>query len=445
MSKFPTHIFRTISILLLSFIANSYYFLKILNNSTLVVLLIFIFISLNFIPSLSKRNYPSFRIRMCYHGSECLKFFLASTLISIIFHIILAIFIIPNQWSLIFASTLVCTCAETIIFWNGIISVYCSSLQLGIKYRVIGILCGLIPIVHLVVLGFILRIVSDEISFETTKFEINKKRHNEAVCQTKYPVLLVHGVFFRDYKFTNYWGRIPKELINNGAVIYYGNNSSASSIEKSGLELSLRIKEIVETTNCGRINIIAHSKGGIDCRYALSHTDTSKYVASLTTINTPHRGCGFADYLLNKIPVNIQKGIASKYNYTLQKLGDRESDFISALNDLTEKNCAKINEEVQNVPGVFYQSVGSKLNHAASGKFPLNYSYHLVKYFDGSNDGLVSEKSFEWGDNYIFLTAPGRRGISHGDMIDLNKENIPGFDVREFYVQLLADLKNKGL
>jgi triacylglycerol lipase len=29
-------------------------------------------------------------------------------------------------------------------------------------------------------------------------------------------------------------------------------------------------------------------------------------------------------------------------------------------------------------------------------------------------------------------------------MIDLNRENIDGFDVREFYVQLVSDLKNKG-
>ena len=89
--------------------------------------------------------------------------------------------------------------------------------------------------------------------------------------------------------------------------------------------------------------------------------------------------------------------------------------------------------------------MGSKLNCAVSGKFPLNFTYPLVKYFDGPNDGLVSEKSFFWGERYQFLTVPGKRGISHGDMIDLNRENIPGFDVREFYVQLVADLKQRGL
>jgi triacylglycerol lipase len=30
-------------------------------------------------------------------------------------------------------------------------------------------------------------------------------------------------------------------------------------------------------------------------------------------------------------------------------------------------------------------------------------------------------------------------------MIDLNRRNIPEFDVREFYVQLVSDLKQRGL
>ena len=56
----------------------------------------------------------------------------------------------------------------------------------------------------------------------------------------------------------------------------------------------------------------------------------------------------------------------------------------------------------------------------------------FVNIFDGENDGLVGHESFEWGSKYIYLSAPGSRGISHGDVIDLNRENIKGFDVRAF-------------
>ena len=35
-------------------------------------------------------------------------------------------------------------------------------------------------------------------------------------------------------------------------------------------------------------------------------------------------------------------------------------------------------------------------------------------------------------------------GVTHADMIDLNRVDIKGFDVREFYVQMLAELKERG-
>ena len=93
--------------------------------------------------------------------------------------------------------------------------------------------------------------------------------------------------------------------------------------------------------------------------------------------------------------------------------------------------------------GVYYQSVGSYMAKAMSGRFPLNVSYPLVKHFDGKNDGLVALHAMKWGDNFRVIEPMGQRGISHGDVIDLNRENVDGFDVREFYVGLVAELKQK--
>jgi triacylglycerol lipase len=97
------------------------------------------------------------------------------------------------------------------------------------------------------------------------------------------------------------------------------------------------------------------------------------------------------------------------------------------------------------MPSVYYQSVGSKMNRTRSGKFPLNIAYPFVRHFDGDNDGLVSVNSAQWGENFIKISINGKRGVSHGDVIDLNRENIRGFDVREFYVSLVEDLKKRGL
>lgn len=385
------------------------------------------------------------KLRLCKTGNILLKIFLF-TLISVLFYYIFAYTgVIEDVCHLMNIPVLIAlTILEFFIFWAGIILVYVSSTQLAFKWRVAGILCGMIPLVNLVMLSIIIRITGEEIRFESKKLKLNQKREKDQICKTKYPILLVHGVFFRDFEHLNYWGRIPSELKKNGAELFYGKHNSASSVKDSALELEQRIYQIIKETGAEKVNLIAHSKGGLDCRAAISLTEAGKYVASLTTINTPHRGCEFADFLLNKIPKAQQEFIAKAYNAAASKLGDINPDFIAAVTDLTASACATFNQNTPDLQGVFYQSVGSKLNEASSGQFPLNFSYHLVNYFDGPNDGLVGEDSFKWGENFQFLTVKGRRGISHGDMIDLNRQNIKGFDVREFFVQLVADLKNRG-
>ncbi len=238
--------------------------------------------------------------------------------------------------------------------------------------------------------------------------------------------------------------RIPYALKRNGATVYYGSQQSAASVADCGQELAQRIREIVQQTGCEKVNIIAHSKGGLDSRFAISACGAAPYIASLTTVSTPHRGCIFADYLLDKIPVKVQKSVARKYNAALKKCGDQNPDFLAAVQDLTASACERRNGELPNQPGILYQSVGSRMNCASSGRFPLNMAYPLVRHFDGANDGLVSVESAVFGEHFTLLTTEEGRGISHGDTIDLNRENIPGFDVREFYVNLVADLKEKG-
>ncbi len=381
------------------------------------------------------------RTKICFHGVVLLSSFVTSSLFSILYQSIFGI--INGELKHFIFSSLFCIVCQGIVFWVGIICVYTASFQLGIKTRLLGIICGLIPILNLIMLRKIIKIVYKEVCFESEKEALNKSRKNEQVCKTKYPILLVHGIFFRDFKYFNYWGRIVNELEKNGAVLYYGNHQSASSVDESANELSKRIQDIITETGCEKVNIIAHSKGGLDCRKAIMNYDIAPYVASLTTINTPHKGCIFAEYLLNTISEELKNSIADKYNKTLKKLGDENPDFLSAVNDLTA-SCA-FEDEKEKFKGIYCQSVGSLLKKAAGGKFPLNFSYHLVKRFDGANDGLVSEDSFPWGEKYTFLKPTGNEGISHGDMIDLHRINVEGFDVREFYVTLVNDLKNRGL
>ncbi len=443
------NIYRLLAATLLFELAN-FYSMHRMGHSMWVLPLVVVFcIFLNVYPSPFNHSLRGKRLRIAGDGCELLIMFVLSTTATAVYSLLgmmgkLSVGGVKDETKLWIINSVIAVTLLAICFWNGIIRVYATSVQLGVKKRVIGVVVGWIPIAHLVALGNIIVTVSKEVSVEQRKAVLNEKRAEQKLCETKYPILMVHGVFFRDFKYLNYWGRIPKELEDNGAVIYYGNHQSAASVESCGEELAERIKYIIKETGAEKVNIIAHSKGGLDIRYALSECGVSKYVASLTTINTPHRGCEFADYLLSRIPKAQQDVIATTYNTALKKLGDPNPDFMAAVSDLTATACNKRNELIHDAEGVYYQSVGSKLNVARGGRFPLNLSYKLVETFDGPNDGLVGEKSFQWGESYQFLTVEGKRGISHGDVIDLNRENFKGFDVREFYVELVNGLKEKG-
>ena len=85
----------------------------------------------------------------------------------------------------------------------------------------------------------------------------------------------------------------------------------------------------------------------------------------------------------------------------------------------------------------------SKMSNVFSASFPLNLGYILCKHFDGENDGLVEVNSAKWG-NFLGLLTSKKRGISHGDTIDLTRTDIEDFDVCEFYVNLVSKLKDMG-
>lgn len=408
------------------------------------MLLIFFFIlALSCIHLFPKRTFERKHLTILYSGYRSLEIFMASCLIIFVVGIT-PLLCVAFSWQNLVISFAWIVLLEAILFWNGMTRVFLSSVQLGIKMRMIAAFCGWIPLLNIYMLLRVISIIEKELTFEYEKDLLDDVQVESLKCLTNYPIVLVHGVFFRDIKYLNYWGRIPRFLKQRGAEIYYGNQESAQSVEYCGQQLAANIKEIVQQTNCKKVNIIAHSKGGLDSRYAISNCGLDEYVVSLTTINTPHNGCIFANYLLKKAPKKLVNQVEKMYNGTFKKFGDKNPDFLLSVNNLSDEACRELNMKMPNKEGVYYQGVTSYVGTATSGKFPLNISYPIVKHFDGRNDGLVSVESASYFKNTVVVTPKGRRGISHADMIDLNRENIDGFDVRQFYQELIMDLKNQG-
>lgn len=327
---------------------------------------------------------------------------------------------------------------------NGVLRIFFCSTQVGLLWRILLLLFWWCPGFNLYLVLRAGAAARREYRFELAQVERTTARASSELCKTRYPLLMVHGIFFRDWQFLDYWGRIPLILQANGARVYFGKQQSADAVSRSAEELCEQILRIIETEDCEKVNIIAHSKGGLDARCAITHYGMDKYVASLTTVNTPHRGCNFADLLLRILPAGLVRFLAKRYNALFRRLGDTDPDFEKGVRDLTAARCAEFNRETPDCPGVYYQSVMSRLRGACSTIFPMNLCWLLIHRLDGDNDGLVAVDSAIWGEYRGLIETPHRKGISHGDVVDLLRENIPDFDVREYYVQLVHDLKRRG-
>jgi triacylglycerol lipase len=266
------------------------------------------------------------------------------------------------------------------------------------------------------------------------------------VINLKYPVLLVHGAGFRDKTlgFINYWGRIPEYFSRHGIVVHYGGTDAWGSIEYNAEILKNKILEIIQKTGTEKVNIIAHSRGGLEARYLISALNMNEAVASLTTISTPHRGVKLMNITV-KTPNGLYKFISIFVNLWYRMLGDKKPDFYTSSRQLSEIYCAEFNKNNLNRENVYYQSYGAKMKFFIS---DLNFliTNPLIKITDGDNDGLCPVKSAEWGNFRGIITTEGVFGISHCGIIDLYQDrvNYKGVNIPDLYLDIIKILSGEG-
>ena len=329
-----------------------------------------------------------------------------------------------------------------LLLFSGTLRIFFASRRLGIVRRIVMLLTWWIPVVNLVVLLYACRLVYEEYDFERERAALRALRVDSDLCATRYPLLLVHGIGFRDLRYFNYWGRIPRELKRNGAVIYYGNQEALGTIAYNAEDIRKRILQIREETGAEKVNIIAHSKGGLDARCAITTLGMSPYVASLTTMNTPHRGCRFVNYAC-RLPEGFYRFVAGCFDRTFARFGDKAPDFYTATHQFATEASVRFNENTPDMPGVYYQSYTSKMRNPFS-HLLLSIPYCMIRPLEGANDGLVSVESAKWGEFRGVFSNRRLRGISHGDIIDLTRQDYRSFDVLETYVRIVAELKERG-
>jgi pimeloyl-ACP methyl ester carboxylesterase len=107
------------------------------------------------------------------------------------------------------------------------------------------------------------------------------------------PVLLVHGLG-EDASMWKEWEELlTKDGIQYHTITFQESDDKCGTALSHAVELGKRVDEILIDNPSGQVNIVGHSKGGIDARVYLANGTQS--VANLIMIGTPNNGTPMAE------------------------------------------------------------------------------------------------------------------------------------------------------
>jgi triacylglycerol lipase len=168
--------------------------------------------------------------------------------------------------------------------------------------------------------------------------------------QTKYPIVLVHGLFgFDNIGPVEYWYGIPSALRADGAKVYVVQVAAANSTEVRGEQLLTQVKQILAATGATKVNLIGHSHGGPTSRYVASVRPD--LVASVSSVGGVNKGSAVADVLLkvappgsvsNTVLISITNGLGTVINFLSGGSGLTQN-ALAAAQSLSTAGTAKFN------------------------------------------------------------------------------------------------------
>ncbi|MGH9337930.1 MAG: esterase/lipase family protein, partial [Vicinamibacteria bacterium] len=134
-------------------------------------------------------------------------------------------------------------------------------------------------------------------------------------ANSAFPIILTHGIARFDVFWKNivpvdnqddpvqdllhYFCGVRTFLRSKGFDVHHSSVPWAENVESRAARLKKNVLSVLAKTGAKKVNLIAHSMGGLDARHMLfSDKNDGKVhekIASLTTIGTPHLGTSFAD------------------------------------------------------------------------------------------------------------------------------------------------------
>jgi triacylglycerol lipase len=217
-----------------------------------------------------------------------------------------------------------------------------------------------------------------------------------------------------------YFRGVRDRLVALGHEVHLVRVSPAGGVSRRAAQLARQIERL----DAPRVNIVAHSMGGLDARYAISLLGLAPRVASLTTVGTPHRGTPIADASA------LALGEWRKLRRMLAAVG---AD-VDGLYDLTTRRMEDFNRTVADVSSVLYSSVVGVVERSDLDNPLLAPGHSFLLERAGSNDGIVPSESQKWGD------VVGEIQADHWEQIGWSRR----FDAGAFYAVLAEHLSDWG-
>lgn len=237
-------------------------------------------------------------------------------------------------------------------------------------------------------------------------------------------IVFVHGILGFDAIVLpgisiQYFRKLAESLSLSAADILFARLPMVGSIPERARHLSNFIYGIRNK----RLILIAHSMGGLDCRYLIQCFDLEKRVQILVTIGTPHHGTPLADWLLQ------DKSWVAQLGKVITRPG---------IDDLTTYACKRFNEAVPDRSDVRYRSYAG-CRPIAEMPLPLKSFSRMLQDKAGENDGEVPVGSARWGEF---------RGVLRADHLELagwsfawpDREMERPFDHVGFYRNLVQEM-----
>lgn len=270
-------------------------------------------------------------------------------------------------------------------------------------------------------------------------------------------IVLVHGILgFDDTQglangLVKYWGGMDNYLRSLGAKVATPGSSAMNSLEVRAKQTRDYLNVWMPANNCSEVHLMGHSQGGLVSRYLVKKLNYASKVASVTTINSVHKGSPVADFTFAVVPNWLEPFMGAVVNVFGQLIyGEGGQDSLAMGRSLTVATLNDFNQEVTNVSGLKYYSYGSKMAWADIIQHPLMALTHPATWagglfygLGGANDGIVPLESQKWGEwkgavsSYWYAT-----GIDHLQATNFEWSGQNFYDVTGHYLDMARNAVN---